>query len=268
LLDLVRRRHSLRWWSSYRLSVELYVIILSAIVLLPTDIDSRQLHRMGFVSIGFLSERLTTVLAVLVCCVLGAIKPQKWQLLGFSAIAVVFFGCLYGDTGAINRMEDQLDSLVRNLPPGERVVGTIETFSSTNVGGAHIIDRACIEHCFSYDNYEPKVAQFRVRANFGNRFVMTNRPTISDGPFDDYIVQSRDLPLIQIDPCSPGAAALCVRALGAGDKTAVGSKLDRAWVGRYSRTALLVDLLLACFLAICVFVGQLVFTGHHQQAEF
>ncbi len=268
LLDLVRRRHTLRRRSSYWLSVELYVIILSAIVLLPTDIDSRQLHRMGFVSIGFLNERLTSILAVLVCCMLGAMKPQKWQLFGLSAVAVVFFACLFRDTGSINRMEDQLDSLVHNLPPGQRVVGTIETFASTNVGGAHIIDRACIDHCFSYDNYEPKVAQFRVRANFDNRFVMTNRPTVSDGPFDDYIVQSRDLPLLQIDPCSLGAATLCVRALAAGDKTAVGSKLDRSWVGRYGQTALLIDLFLALFLAMCVFVGQLIFTGRQQRAEY
>jgi hypothetical protein len=261
LLDFARRRHSPRWWAPYQLPAELYLIILTAIALLPTDIDSRRLHQMGFVSIGYLNERMTSVLAILACCLLGTIKTQKWHLPGFSAIAVVFFFFLYNDTAAISRMEDQLDGLVQNLPSGQRVIGTIETFPATNVGSAHIIDRACVDHCFSYDNYEPKVAQFRVRASVGNAFVMVNRPTISDGSIANYVVQQHDLPLSEIDQCEFGGTALCVRALAAGDKTAVGFTLDRGWVARFNRTSLIIDLLLASILASSVLVGQHLFRG-------
>ncbi len=259
LIDIVRRRHTPLWWSKYLLPAELYFIIWFAVVFLPTDIDSRRLHQMGFVSIGYLAERLTSVMAILFCCMLGAIKPQRWHLAGAAAIAGVFFFCVYEDTGAIDRMENQLDSLVRNLPPGQRVVGTIWPFRSTNVGAAHIIDRACISHCFSYDNYEPKVAQFRVRANPGNSFVMTDRAIIWDGPVANYVVQPRDLPLFEMDRCDLNGATLCTRTLAAGDKTAVGFALDRAWIARFNQASLIIDLLLASSLATSLLVGRYAF---------
>ena len=34
-----------------------------------------------------------------------------------------------------------------------------------------MIDRACIGRCFSYANYEPSTAQFRLRATPGNPYV-------------------------------------------------------------------------------------------------
>jgi hypothetical protein len=257
LLELMRRRHAPRWWSPYLPSAELYLIIVIAVALLPTDIDSPRLHRMGFVSIGFLTERLTSVLAIAFCCLLGTIKPQKWHSIAFSAIAIVFFSCLYNDTAAISGMEDRLDSVVHNLPTGQRVVGTIEIFPfSNNVSTAHIIDRACIAHCFSYSNYEPEVAQFRVRASFGNPFVMIDVPFVSDGPIANYSVQSRDLPLFEIAPCYFGGTTLCVRELAAGNKTAVGFQLDKTWLARFDRISLLIDLFLASIAAASLSVGR------------
>ena len=51
------------------------------------------------------------------------------------------------------------------------------------------------------------------------------RPFVSDGPIANYSVQSRDLPLFEIDPCYFGGTTLCVRVLTAGNKTAVGFQL-------------------------------------------
>jgi hypothetical protein len=205
------------------------------------------------------------VLGILVCCLLGSIKPQKWHLIGFSMITVVFFFYLNRDTATISRMEDQLDDLVGNLPPGQRVVGTIETFPSANVGTDHIIDRACIAHCFSYLNYEPKVAQFRVRANPGNPFVVTDYQTILEGQTNNYIVQARDLPLFEIQKCASSGTALCVRELAAGDRTALAVKLNRAWVARFNRLSLLFGLLLVSILAAAALVWRSRI-GSHKQA--
>ena len=76
-------------------------------------------------TLALLTERLTSVSAVLACCLLGAMQPRKWHLAGFAAIAVVFFSFLYQDTATVNRMEQQVVRLVSELPPNQRVMATI-----------------------------------------------------------------------------------------------------------------------------------------------
>lgn len=257
LLDLVRRRHTPRWWSPYLLQSELYVIILAGVVLFPTYIDTRLFHQIGFLSIGVLTERLTTVSAVLLCCLLGAMKPQKWHLIGFSVITVIFFFFLYNDTATISRTEDQLDRLVCNIPPGQRVLAWIETFPSSNVTDTHIIDRACIGHCFSYADYEPAMGQFRVRANFGNPFVLAATQSVGAVHGGNYVVQARDLPLFEIYQCDSSMDALCVRELAVGDRnSSSATKNSRTWVGRFNGTSLLFDLLLASVMIMGACAGR------------
>jgi hypothetical protein len=245
LLEMFGRRQKIRSLAPYLLPAELYALTLLGVLLLPTWIDTERLHRMGFLSIGFLTERLTIVLLVLICCLVGVTKPQKWQFTGFSLIAVLFFGMLYKDTAAISRTEDQLDSVISTLPASQRVVASLDTFPLSNVGSDHVIDQACIGRCFSYNNYEPKVGQFRVRANAGNPFVMTDTKTVDSGRFQNYVVQQRDLPLYEISWCDSSLSARCARALAPGDATRVGFRLYRTWVSRFNRGALLLDLLLA-----------------------
>lgn len=246
LVDLVRQRHTPRWWSPYLLPSELYAISLVGVVLLPAYIVTRLFNQIGFHAVDALPLRLTTVSAILVCCLLCAINPQKWHLVGFSVVAVIFFFFLYHDTAKINHTEDQLDGLVCNIPPGQRVVATIATFPSDWVTTTHIIDRACIGHCISYANYEPATGQFRVRANFGNSFVMTDNQQIHAVYNGNYVVQARDLPLFEIYQCDLRTAALCVRELAVGDKACSAvTKRSRTWVARFNGTSLLFDLLLA-----------------------
>ena len=264
VFDLVRSRHTPRWWSPYLLSAELYFVLFIGMALLPSAIDSRRFHEMGFVSIVLLTERMSSVSAILVFCLLSAMKPQKWHLIGFGAIAAVFFFFLQSDTAAISSMEDQLDTLLLRLAPGQRVVAAIEIFPSSNVGSEGVIDRACIAHCFSYANYEPLVSQFRVRANIGNRFVLTSHKTTVDGQFENYTVQANDLPLFEVKECNLGGAQLCIRQLTAGDRAAIAFRLDRSWLEGFNRMALLFDLLLASILATAIFVGRTIVGGRRQ----
>ena len=258
LVDLVRHRHTLRWWCPYLLSSELCALTLMAVTLLPNGIDTGLFHRIGFLSIGFLTERLTTVAAILVCCLLGAVKPEKWHLIGFATIAAIFFFFSYNDTATINRVEEQMGRLVRSIPPGQRVVGTIMTFPCRNhMDTAHIIDRACIGHCFSYENYEPASGQFRTRANFGNPFVMTDWRPITEVQHGNYIVQTRDLPLFEIYQCGSTVTALCVRELAAGDRTRTTLPVANSctWVSRFNGVALFFDLLLATVMIMGAYAG-------------
>src|SRR5208282_5966424 len=141
--NFFRRRWGQVRWAEFVLPVQLYVIVCLAVILLPDGI--RFPYQPS--ALALLSERLTSVSAALLCCLLGALQPRRWHLLACSAIAGVFFTFLYQDTGTIK-------------PP----------FLDSRVLVQHIADRACIGHCFSYGNYEPASAQFRVRANPGNLY--------------------------------------------------------------------------------------------------
>lgn len=238
LLDIARR-HMAGGWSQYLLPAELCALAFLGVLLLPT----------GFKSIGFLTERMTSVLAVLLCCLLGSIKLQKWHLAGFVIIAAIFFFFLYTDTAAINRAEAQLEDKVREIPPGSRVVASIVPLPG-RVTTHHIIDRTCIGRCFSYDNYEPSTEQFRVRANPGNQFVLADGGSAQAAQKGNYVVQARDLPLFDIYQCDLSTSVYCVREVVAGDKTSSSfTRYDNSF-HRFNAVSLLIDLSLGPLLIL------------------
>ena len=149
---------------------QLYGLALLAILLLPETIVLPQYAAPA----GFLHERLSCICATFACCALASLKPAKWQVAGFYAVAACFFFYLYGDTAKINRLEDQAERIAQSLPPGARALATIPPPDGSRIFIFHIVDRACIGRCFSYGNYEPGSGQFRVRASPGNRFAMTS----------------------------------------------------------------------------------------------
>jgi hypothetical protein len=168
-----------------------------------------------------LTERLTSVTAILVCCLVGVMKPQKWHLVGFVAIAALFFSFLYKDTATLNHIEEQAERYVHLLPPGQRVIAPLLPFRSDRMSIEHMMDRACIEQCFSYDNYEPSTGQFRVRVQSENPFVMADQDAANAASQGrEYIVKPQDLPLFEIYQCDRNLTQLCVRGLTAGENTA------------------------------------------------
>jgi hypothetical protein len=173
----------------------------------------------GRVSIALISERLTTLSAAGAICVLGAMRPRKWHLAAGFAVGAIFFAFIYRDTVIVNRMEEQAESLVRSdVPRGQRVMGTIHNPEGWRVLEQHILDRACIGYCFSYGNYEPSTAVFRVRALPGNPYVLPDYELAIDMEDGDYIVQPEDLPLHQVYQCDPSGFVLCIRPLKAGEE--------------------------------------------------
>jgi hypothetical protein len=145
-------------------------------------------------------------------------RPQKWQLAGFAAIAAIFFLYLYMDTGTLNRMEAQAETLVHQLPPEQRVVATIWPLPGSRVLIDHFVDRACIGQCYSYGNYEPSSGQFRVRAMPENGIVTANFDDTDAIESGAYVVLPQDLPMSQIYQCRPDMIELCIRPLAAGEQ--------------------------------------------------
>ena len=84
--------------------------------MVPTDINAPLLNRMGLLSIGFVTERLTIVCAIMACCLLGGAHWERWHFVGFGITALYFF-FLYQDTGVVNRMEAREEALVGESSP-------------------------------------------------------------------------------------------------------------------------------------------------------
>lgn len=212
--NFFRRRWGKIRWPDFALPVQLYVIVCLAVILLPDGI--RFPYQPS--ALALLTERLTSVSAALLCCLLGALQPRRWHLLACSVIAAVFFTFLYQDLATINRMEAQIEQLVRTVPRNSRVLATIKPpFPESRILVQHIADRACIGHCFSYGNYEPASAQFRVRANPGNRYAMSSFDSAINMEDGYYEVQPEDLPAYQVYQCSVNGTKLCIRPLEAGE---------------------------------------------------
>jgi hypothetical protein len=198
---------------NYAIPGELYVILIAAVIFLPEGI--RFANKVP--ALALLSGRLTSVTAAVVCCILAAMRPRRWHLAGYVAVAAIFFAMVYQDTGVANTMEDQVEQLERTLPPNQRVLGTIPPLPGSRILIQHMLDRACIGYCFSYGNYEPSTGLFRVRATPGNPYVMADFDDAADMEEGIYEVQADDLPAYGIFPCDPGGAALCIRPLKEGE---------------------------------------------------
>ena len=212
IIQRVRAHESIgEWW----LPLQLYAIAVVAAFLLPRVL---YLPEMLGPQVGLLTERLTSVTAVLALCVVGAARPQRWHLAGLAAVATVFFLYLYMDTGTLNRMEEQVERYADSLPPGSRVVATIWPLPGSRVLIDHFVDRACIGHCYSYGNYEPSSGQFRVRARPENGIVAANFDDTDAIESGTYIVQPQDLPMFQIFQCQRDLIGLCMRQLEAGER--------------------------------------------------
>ncbi len=212
-IDIVRRRREQGLWRDYAIPAQLYVLASLAVLILPEAV----VFPPPTASVSLLTERLTSVSAVLGCCLLAAMWPSRWHLIGSAAIAAVFFSLLYQDTAVVNRMEAQIVRLVSALPPNQRVMGTIMAPAQSRILIQHIVDRACVGRCFSYGNYEPGTGYFRVRALPGNPYVLSDYDQAIDMELGGYLVQPRDLPLFQIYQCDESGTELCICSLKTGE---------------------------------------------------
>ena len=203
-----------RW--RFRTPLELWVLLLFTAAMIP-ELIQLPLYAGP---VGFPVSRLTSITAVMGLCMLGHMRPRPWHLAGFTVIAAVFFVLLYRDTGTLNSMEQQAENLVSDLPDGRRVIQTIGVPADWRIFFIdHMVDRACIGHCFTYSNYEPSFGQFRIRVRPRSPLVIDS-PEASNAMEDGkYTVRPEDLPLTQIYQCDEkNLTRLCMRDLRAGEK--------------------------------------------------
>jgi hypothetical protein len=206
-----RNRPPMPQW--FRTPLELWVIFVFAVAVLPGTIWFPQYTA----AVSAINSRLTAVTAILGLSVLASVQPRKWIFGGLAVFAAVFFTLQYRDTAILNDMEQQVESLVRNLPFGTRVSYTIDFGNDSRINSRHMVDRACIGTCFTYSNYEPATGQFRLRVSpHGSPIISNSGLDLEHG---DYVVRPGDLPLAQIYQSDESdLTRLSIRNLSAGEK--------------------------------------------------
>jgi len=167
----------------------------TGLVLLPTT-----LHWPGTTHpLYFIDWRVGLWFTLLLHCWLTTLSPSRAMATVCSGAAAIYFLFLAADWRVLGRLEQALHEAVRLAPPGSRVVTSISSIPFRNNPVLHLIDRACIGHCYSYGNYEPSTFQFRLRVQPGSPVVIDSPKQVTALQEGHYKVQPRDLPLFAVD---------------------------------------------------------------------
>lgn len=212
----------------FRVPLELWLILMSAAVLLPQVVTLPQYATI----FGPIVSRLTLVSAVLVLAVVATVPAKAWHFGGYAALTAVFFVFLFQDTATLSEVADEADAIIHQLPYGTRVVETIGGKQGWRTNFLHIIEPECIEHCLVYDNYEPASLQFRIRVRPGCRLATSSMHEAVLLQYGTFIVKPSELPLKQIYQCSiDSITRLCIKDLAANQPNCAGCNYAFYWGG-------------------------------------
>jgi hypothetical protein len=149
-------------------------------------------------ALAFINDRMSLMVAVMACVLLGHALPSNRDKTAIAILMGLFFSFVYVDTRSLNYIEDFTAASISRLPENSRVISALCDLQTGVNPLAHIVDRACIGHCFSVANYEPSTAQFRIRALPGNSIVASDysdSEALQDGT---YLLKATDEPMYQI----------------------------------------------------------------------
>ena len=192
---------------------QLWMLNTAAVLLLP----SRVMFPNYALPFSYISDRMALLAGILLGAVITAMPMRVQERVVLLAAAGAFFLFLFVDTRDLNRTEDRVDAAIAQLPARARVLGFFPPPLARVNGLLHVVDRACVYHCFSYADYEPVSRQFRIRAEHGNGVVLDDYHDIALVEDGKYVVQARDLPLYGVYGCGPRRQDVCSRSLHAGE---------------------------------------------------
>ena len=215
--EVIQRREAPTFSSPSLLSVELYLVAFCVTSLLPQNLRGGPYSAW----IGLLVSRLTIISAIFALCILSSLRPSKPAAIAALACSLFFFTLLYRDTATLNRLESHAESLIAKFPFGTLVIPTLTSPADSRIQFVHhIVDRACIGHCFTYSNYEPSSGQFHVRVLPGSPLIAYQAADAQEMEAGNYIVRASDPPFVDIYQCDPtDFTVLCARTLTPGELT-------------------------------------------------
>lgn len=206
------------WTMMGDLRVQLSLLGAAIVILVPNGILFPEYHHMLY----YVAPRMSLSVALTVCAVLGGVFPRRFDRIAFAAAAAVFFTFAYLDERTTNRIEESIDTALAQLPPRQRVLSGIAGANTIGVDLlAHVVDRACIGRCFSYGNYEPSTAQFRVRSTSGTPVVLDSYADVTALEAGEFVVRPQDTPVYGLFPHDDGKTGFTVRLLRLGERVEI-----------------------------------------------
>ncbi|MFZ0745307.1 MAG: hypothetical protein WAM85_12930 [Terracidiphilus sp.] len=217
-----------RWRALGGVPAQIYFLTAVAITLMPSLIRTS----MESAEASLITKRLSLLSGVLLLAVLSRSTYRRWYLPAGLLAAAIFFGALYRDIGWDARVEAKMAALVATLPAGERVVSfghfddegkltqwteRVLHLSAGSLQSTHLLDRACLGHCFDYMNYEPATGQFRIRATPGNPVVLASYLDFRAMQSGTYVVKAGDLPLYALIHCGPNPGDVVLLPMAEGE---------------------------------------------------
>ena len=191
-----------------------WILHLLALMILPTSVQLPQYDH----TLAFIPQRLSLFTGLVFCVMTCVVKPAKEAVALSSLATVAFFGFLFVDHQAYNGMEIDITRVVRTAPAGARVVAVVLDPDVRLNAMAHVADRACIGHCFSYANYEPATKQFRIRLREGNDVNVSSVAVSQAIERGEHVVSAAEDPIYAVCGCEASNGALCLRTLHAGER--------------------------------------------------
>ena len=185
-------------WASRRIAdrilVHFSIVTAAGIFILPTWVWLPHYNH----ALVFIAERMSLAAGVLICALVGCAPVRNWHRWAIAAVGLLFFSFLYTDERALNGLEDRMQEAVSQIPAGQRVISAIDTSGLRANPVTHMIDRACIGRCYSYANYEPSSAAFRIRVAGRSPIVASTDADASRMQVGGYAVKPRDVPLYRL----------------------------------------------------------------------
>jgi len=201
----------LGWRGLLHRTGRLAAVAAAAILVLPTSLEWPGTRHPLF----FIDWRIGPWLVLFLHAWLSRLAAARF-VFGSGLAAAVYFGFLFADWQVLGRIEHAFHQAAQAVPARARVVSGVTMRPLDMNPLLHMVDRACIGHCFSYGNHEPATRQFRLRAQPGAVAVMSSPAQVNALQTGRYVVQPEDLPLYGIVLQQGPQFALSVRRLEAG----------------------------------------------------
>ena len=180
-------------------NAQMMILALICAFVLPATVAAT-----GYLApVEFIRLRFEVLVALSVLTYICANRPA-WPIPLFAGIvAANFFFWHFMESRHAEVVEREVTQAVRQLPPGTRVYARLKTRMGLIDPLLHVVDRACIGHCFSYANYEPLSTHFRLRAEPGSPLLITEFERMRDEVVKEGLrVRQSDLPLGTLAPPS------------------------------------------------------------------
>lgn len=189
------------------------IIVACGLVLLPAAVIPPGLNR-PLTAIDF---RLAVFLTVAIQAVAAQSRRTVLLVGSQTLLAVAYFAFLAVDYRQLGATQEQFHQAVQQIPQGGRVVAAVTGNPRWINPLIHMVDKACIGRCFSYANYVPSSAGFRIRALPGSPAVMDSSTDVDALQKGRFLVRQRDVPLYGIFLASRSPFRLEVRPLKVGE---------------------------------------------------